>query len=475
MDTIIETTPQFALTTKDIEDLPTELAQYAAIYRDLFGRREQKEHYETYLEGLMLDVPNKSVETMMLNLKGDDPNAIRSMQHFLSEGSWQDQAILQRHWQEVSHDVGDENGVLIGDGSGFPKQGAESVAVKRQWCGQLGKIANCQVGVFLGYASQHGRTLLNRRLYLPQDWVKDDSYAEQRRKCGVPEDITFKTKPALLLEMVEELHAAGSLPFRWLTCDEEFGRDTAFLDQVGNYVWYLAEVDHDTRVWLTQPQTAVPDWAGQGRQPTRERLVDGEPEAQEISGLAASLPANRWERHTIKEGSKGTLEADFAALRVVTVRDGLPGPTVWLVLRRNPGTGEIKYYLSNAPAETPLSTLVWVSGMRWPIETCFEEGKQEIGLGDYQVRSWRGWHHHMTLCILAHFFLVRLQIRLKDKAPKLTLPQAILLLKATLEQPQLDASKAIEIVSYYQRRHHAAYLSHRKRRSSDKGDLEVSL
>lgn len=466
MEPKIETTPQFNLTVKDIEELPTELAKYASIYQELFNRREQKEHYQTYLEGLMLDVPNKSVETMMLNLKGDDPNAIRNMQHFLSEGSWQDRAILQRHWQEVERDLGDENGVLIGDDSGFPKQGEESVGVKRQWCSQLGKRANCQVGVFLGYASRHGRTLLDRRLYMPQEWVEDGAYTQRRRKCGVPEGISFQTKPALLLAMVQELHTDDTLPFRWLACDEAYGRDTAFLDQVSDYVWYFAEVDYDTRVWLERPQTAVPDWSGQGRKPTRTRLVAGEPEAQEVNVIAASLPADKWTRHTIKEGSKGTLEADFAALRVVAVRDGLPGPQVWLILRRNPTTGEVKYYLSNAPAETELVTFAWVSGMRWPIETCFEEGKQELGLGDYQLRSWTGWHHHMTLCILAHFFLIRLQIRLKDEAPDLTLPQAILLLKATLEQPQLDAAKAIEIVKYYQRRHLAAYLSHRKRRLS---------
>ena len=475
MKTIIETTPKFNVTVKDIEELPTELAKYAAIYRELFGRREQKEHYQTYLAGLMLNVPNKSVETMMLNLKGDDPNSIRNMQHFLSEGSWPDKAILERHWQEVSHDLGEENGVLIGDNSGFPKQGEESVAVKRQWCGQLGKVANCQVGVFLGYASQHGRTLLNRRLYLPQEWAEDDEYAQRRHKCGVPEAITFKTKPALLLEMVKEVHADGSLPYRWLACDEAFGRDTAFLDQVGDYLWYFAEVEADTRVWLARPQTAVPDWSGRGRQPTRQRLVADEPEAQEVKLIAASLPTESWTSHTIKEGSKGTITADFATLRVVSVRHGLPGPELWLVLRRNPASGEVKCFLSNAPPETELATFAWVSGMRWPIETCFEEGKQELGLGDYQVRSWTGWHHHMTLCVLAHFFLVRLQIRLKDKAPKLTLPQAILLLKATLEQPQLDAHKAIEIVNYYQRRHHAAYLSHRKRRSSNNVESEVSL
>jgi SRSO17 transposase len=464
MTTTIETSPELQLSIKDIENLEAELTNYTALYRPLFSRREQKEHYETYVKGLMLTLPNKSVETMVLNLKGDDPNAIRNLQHFVSEGCWDDEAILGRHWQEVSRDLGEAEGVLIGDGSGFPKQGQESVGVKWQWCGQLGKRANCQVGVFLGYASQYGHTLLDHRLYLPREWVEDEAYAQRREKCGVPADVTFQTKPALLLEMVKRVHTAGTLPFRWLTVDEAFGRDTAFLDQVGQYVSYFAEVEHTTRVWLTRPQTAIPDWSGQGRKPSREQLCPGEPQAQTVAAIAETLPAEQWTRQTIKEGSKGTLEADFAALRVVAVRDSLPGPQVWLIFRRHPDTGELKCYLSNAPAETSLTTFAWLSGMRWPIETCFENGKQEVGLGDYQLRSWSGWHHHMTLCLLAHFFLVRLQLKLKDEAPKLTLPQAILLLKAALAQPQPDAAQALEIVTYYQRRHHAAYLSHRKRR-----------
>jgi len=476
MNSLIDTVSEITLTVKDVQELETELAEYSQIYRDLFGRREQKEQYEVYLQGLMSDMPNKSVETMMLHLNGDDPKAIRNMQHFLGQGSWQDQTILAQHWQEVNQDLGDENGVAIVDSSGFPKQGNESAAVKRQWCGQLGKTANCQVGVFLSYASQHGYTLVNRRLYLPQEWIEDKEYAERRVKCGVPQDITFKTQPTLALEMVQELHQDGSLPFRWLTCDEAFGRDTAFLDNIGQIVSYFAEVPKDTNLWLQRPQATVPARkSNRGRKPTKLKLVEGEPAAQSVTEIAANLPTAKWSRHTIKEGSKGSIIADFVCLRAVVVRDKLPGPDVWLVIRRNIVDGELKFFLSNAPLDTSLATFVWLSGMRWPVETCFEHNKQEIGMGDYQVRSWTGWHHHMTLCILAQFFLVRMQHRLKDKVPKLTLPQAILLLKTTLTQPKLDAAKAIEIVNYYQRRHEAAYRSHRKRRLARLHETEVSL
>lgn len=460
----IETVSQNKLLTTDVQELAPELEAYQTIYADCFSRREQREKCHTYLHGLLQPLPNKSIETMMLHNEGDNPNSIRAMQHFISQGAWDDATVLARHAQEVDKDLGDEEGVLIVDGSDFPKQGDESVGVKRQQCGQLGKIANCQAGVFLGYASQHGYTLLNRRLYMPQEWIEDATYAERRRQCGVPEDLTFQTKQQLASDMVIETAQAGHLRYRWLTCDEAFGRDTHFLDEVAPWVWYLAEVPENTRVWLERPQTAVPAWSGQGRKPTRLRLVEGAPTSQPVVEIAAQLPADQWQRLGIKEGAKGPIIADFCALRVVNSRHNLPGQAVWLICRRQVDTDEFKFYLSNAPPETPLTKFAQISGMRWPIETCFEDGKQELGLGDYQVRSWLGWHHHMTLCILAHFFLVRIQHRLQDKAPTITLPQAILLLKSILPQPKFDIETTVEIVNYYQRRHEAAYLSHRKRR-----------
>lgn len=419
MSTPIETTAVMDLTPCDLDDLVEELRAYHAIYSPLFQRREQREWAGKYLHGLLLERPRKSIEPLVLALEGVQPQAVRAMQQFISEGSWDDTALLHRHWQEVDQELGEDDGVLILDGSDFPKQGLDSVGVKRQYCGELGKRANCQAGVFLGYASRQGYTLLDRRLYLPQEWVAEAAYAERRRRCGVPKEMSFTTKPMLGWEMIQAVQQARSLRCRWVTCDEAFGRDTDLLDRIAEVgLWYFAEVPHDTRVWQQRPATVLPTWSGQGRPPTRLRVPEEEPGPMPVAQLAARLPAQCWRRRTIKEGSKGPLVARFAKVRVIAVREGLPGPDVWLVLRYHGGTGELKTYLSNAPATTALAMLVWVSGMRWPIETCFEDGKQYLGMGAYEVRSWRGWHHHMTLVILAHCFLVRLQLRLK-KSPRL--------------------------------------------------------
>jgi len=410
----IATAPVLDLTPQDIDGLLAELRIYHAIFSPLFKRPEQREWSQTYLHGLLLELPRKSIEPMMLALRGADRNAIRAMQQFVSEGAWDDCAILHRLWSEIDADLGDDDGVLILDGSDFPKQGSESVGVKRQYCGELGKTANCQAGVFLAYASPQGYTLVDRRLYLPEEWITDTAYAERRKACGLPENLTFTTKPALGWAMIEDVVRAQTLRCRWVACDEGFGRDTALLDKIAAAnLWYFAEVPHDTQVWQARPEVAVPEWGGRGRKPTRERLVADAPAAQTVAALANGLPASAWSQQLIQEGSQGPQVAEFAFVRVSAVRDGLPGPEVSLVLRRSLTDGELKTYLCNAPADIPHERLVRTSGMRWPIETCFETGKQELGMGDYEVRSWQGWHHHMTLVILALAFLVRVQNRLK--------------------------------------------------------------
>ena len=416
MSDLIETTPRMELSVHDIEHLVEELRAYHAIYSPLFQRREQREAAHTYLQGLLAPLPRKSIEPMVLAVDGVAPTAVRAIQAFISEGMWDDGRLVQQHWKEVERDLGADDGVLMVDGSDFPKQGVHSVGVKRQYCGELGKRANCQAGVFVGYVSSQGDTMLDRRLYVPAAWLTDDAYTERRRQCGLPADLTFKTKPELAQEMRAAVVQSHALRCQWVVADEAFGGTPALLDGVvGLGLWYFTEVAHTTRVWAERPALHMPPWRGRGRRPQRARLVEGGPQAQTVLGMASALPAEAWIRRTIKEGSQGPMVADFAALRVVAERDALPGPDVWLVLRRHIETQELKTYLCNAPIDTPLETHVRMSGMRWPIETCFEDGKQLLGMGDYEVRSWTGWHHHMTLVILAHFFVVRMSLRFKKK------------------------------------------------------------
>ncbi|MFQ3633092.1 MAG: transposase [Roseiflexus sp.] len=208
-----------------------------------------------------------------------------------------------------------------------------------------------------------------------------------------PDRCDFQTKNALALAMVQDVLASHALPCRWFLADEAFGRDTGLLDAIADLgLWYLVEAPLDTAIWLDDAAATAPE------------------------ARFSCLPATAWTQHTLGDGAKGRRIADAVVQRVRAQRDGQPGPEVWLILRRDPETGEQKAFLSNAPASVTPARLVAVSGMRWPIEQIFEVAKQQLGMGDYEVRSWPGWHHHMTLVILAHFFLVRLQRRLK-KSP----------------------------------------------------------
>ncbi len=203
-----------------------------------------------------------------------------------------------------------------------------------------------------------------------------------------------------------------TLRCRWVVADEAFGGNPGFLDGVaGLGLWYCTEVPHTTRVWQERPATHLPPRRRRSRRPQQERLVAGAPKARPVLEVAGTRPAAAWTRHTSKEGSQGPMVAAFAAIRVVAVRDRLPGPEVWLVLRRHVETQELKSYLCHAPVNTALEKLVHMRGMRWPIATCFEDSKPRLGMGDYAVRSWTGWPHHMTLVILAHFFVVRMSLR----------------------------------------------------------------
>lgn len=423
------------LTAADLGGLVEELAAYHAHFAPLFQRRQQRAWAAVYLRGLLTaDVPRKNVEALALRLLGAGPGAdrtVRALQQFIGEGGWDDAAILAAHQRLVDETLGEADGVLIIDGSEVPKQGTHSVGVARQWCGHTGKKDNCQAGVYLGYASRRGYTLLDRRLYLPAAWFTEE-YRERGRACGIPRGTPFRTKHDLAGDLVEEAMGNRRVRARWVACDEGYGGSPALLDRwAATGLWYLAEVARDTQGWClaapagpavpARPERWVPPRAasGKGPAPTKERLHPASPAPQRVDDWAARVPAARWQGYRLLEGSKGPLVAEFVAVRIVMVRDGLPGPEGWLLVRRTMPTGdeaaEYKYYLSNAPPETPLAELVRVSGMRWPIEACFAEGRQELGLDHYETRSWRGWHHHLTLVLLAHHFLVRLQRRLDPR------------------------------------------------------------
>jgi SRSO17 transposase len=270
------------------------------------------------------------------------------------------------------------------------------------------------------YASERGYTLVDRRLYMPQQWFTP-AYADRRERCGVPDNIAFQTQPELAWAMLLTLHERQVLPFQWVIGDEHFGNNPLLLDRIAAAdLYYLMEVPHTTLVWRERPQSSVPPPSGKkGRPPQRPRLLADAPTPLRVDVLASDA-ALHWQAYQIQEGAKGPLVAEFAFVRVVLVRDGLPAADQWLVLRRSLGERpQLKTYLSNAPATTRLTTLVRKSGMRWPVELAIEQCKSEVGMDQYEVRGWKGWHHHMTMTLLAHHFLVGQRCRMGKKISRI--------------------------------------------------------
>lgn len=399
---------------------PADLRQALPLFDDfvrrfapLLGDDSRPDRAHAYLRGLLLDNDdNKTAEAIALKVYGDT-SQVRMMQVFVSQSPWPDPPLRQELVRWVDVELGHDDGVLIFDESSFPKCGPKSVGVARQYCGALGKIANCQVAVYVAYASAAGHTLLDTRLYLHDTWTEDPARC---RAAGVPEGVVFRTKPELAFELL--LGVREQIRHSWVTFDEVYGRDPGFisgLEELGER--YIGEVPKDTRVWLKRPKVQEPGSGRQGAPRRKPRVAPGEPAPQTVEAVAQSLPPSVWRRLAFREGTKGVQYAEFARVRVVAERDDLPGPELWLVIERGcEQQTYVKYYLSNAALACPLRTLAQVAHTRWPIEDCFLRGKDELGLGDYEVQGWRGWHHHQTLVLLALWFLVLLRRRLEKKS-----------------------------------------------------------
>jgi SRSO17 transposase len=458
--------PTFDLVPSDVEGFLEELWEFQSVFHDCFARSEPRAYFFDYMVGQFSKLERKAIEPIALQVEG---GTIRGMQRFISDVRWDEEQMRWNYHQLVANEMGDPEGVLMFDESGFVKKGTDSVGVGRQYCGTLGKVENCQVGVFAGYASRHGYALVDKRLFLPEAWFSD-TYAARRITCHVPAELTFQSKPQLAAAMLQGMAREGLLPFKYVVADCLYGNSPAFLDAVDACVGVttFVAIPSETRCWLQRPRTEDKTYTYKGDVRSKRVVIAPHNPPDPVAALAASLPASRWYWRKVSEGTKGPIAYAFARQRVTLCKEGLPDRTVWLVIKRTVGATPVySYYISNAPASTPWRTFVWLSGVRWAIEQCFEEGKTELGMDHYEVRKYPAWHHHILTTMLAHFFLWHLKLRLKKKAPALTVSQLRTLLEVVLPMRTYTIEGVLALVAWVQQRNHQAYRAHRVRRQED--------
>ncbi len=389
------------------------------------GHADRAKPFRAYCTGLLLPGPRKSVEPMAARLEPARVQAAhQSLHHFVANAQWSDQAMLRAVRQQVLPAI-ERRGAIrawIVDDTGFPKQGTHSVGVARQYCGQLGKQDNCRVAVSLSVANAHASLPIAYRLYLPEPWVKDRL---RRREAGVPEAVAFQTKPQIALGQIRDARDGG-VPPAVVLADAGYGVDTNFREGITELgLLYVAGIHSSTSVW--QPGTGpLPPkrWRGRGR-PTS--VIRRDPEHQPVSAkqLALGLPKRAWHRVTWREGTNAKLTSRFAAVRVRPAHRDYhrtrPRDEEWCLIEWPKGEPQpTKYWLSTLPAETRLSALVDQAKLRWRIERDYQELKQELGLGHYEGRGWRGFHHHATLGIAAYGFLIAERATIPPSAPRTT-------------------------------------------------------
>lgn len=368
------------------------LVNFAVPFVERLCRPEQREHTQTYLQGLLSDLQRKNAEAIAYRHDEDR----QGLQTFIGTAPWEHQPLLDELAHQVGRELGEPDGILVFDPSAFAKKGKHSVGVARQWCGRLGKPENCQVGVFLGYVSRKEHALVDMRLYLPEAWTKDRA---RLRAAGVPrKEMRFRTRHELALEMLES--KGPRLPHAWIAGDDEMGRPAWFRRELADRgERYLVAVPSHTTI--RDLEAAPPAYRGQGRRPKVP--------FRQLGTWCESLPASAWRRLLVRDATKGPIEVEIVRRRVLAKIDRKAGPEETLVVIRSlDEEKQVKtdYYLSCASPETPLAEFARVANAQHRIEECIQRGKSEAGMAQYQVRNWLGWHHHLTLCLIAVWFLL---------------------------------------------------------------------
>jgi SRSO17 transposase len=439
-------------------------------FAPLFGRKEAQEHSRVYIKGLMSDQPRKSVEPIALQFaRGPSgaaatQNEVVALQSFITESPWEVATMfaeIQAVFAEELMPTADQweiGTVGVIDESGFVKAGTQSVGVARQWCGRLGNTANCQVGVFLTGVTPGGTAVLDAQLFLTEEWAADKA---RRKKTRVPQEVKFQTKPQIAAQMIRRALATGKVRFDWITADELYGSSGGFLDALEEmHLRYIAEVKKNTVVWTVDPATLPGAFPG----PKRRRKLGcyRYKEVQSVEAVAAALPPEAWRPLLLREGAKGPLVHEFAAVPVWAMRHYKPGPPIWLLLRRTTEKTDLKYYVCNASRETPWQHMALAGAARWRVEECLEDGKMHLGMADYEARSWSSWHHHMALVALAHLYVTLTKRDVKHDVPELTLDMALRVLRSAFARPTLSEDEAMDIIDYHIERNRVAHDSHRK-------------
>jgi SRSO17 transposase len=370
---------------REVVSWAEQLAEVAERIGPRFLRSEPRQHALVYLQGLLSSVERKN--SWQLAEQAGEPGPYQ-FQHLLGRAVWEADEVRDDLQAYVREHCADPEAVLIVDETGFLKKGDHSVGVQRQYSGTAGRIENCQVGVFLAYAAARGHTFLDRALYVPEEWAQDK---QRRRAAGIPQEIRFATKPALARQMLERAFANG-VPARWVSGDSVYGNDgklRLWLEE--RQIAHVLGVSGNHFVWIGGTQ-------------------------QMVSRVAAQLSPEDWSRRSAGAGSKGPRWYDWAAVETNSLHEGW---TRWLLVRRSvENPPERADYRVFAPAETTLQEMVTVAGKRWAVEECFATAKGEVGLDQYEVRSWTGWHRHVTLALLAHAYLTVVRAQTLGKTPK---------------------------------------------------------